>query len=178
MVVLMFGYIWLWRKKETMLRRKSLADDDGAYIFSQILSSVNQLVSKRGDERRKGCSKEKRRGDEGDEGGGMRPFRREKQAGVLRRKRDQQVVEDGLRRGVSGRYSRCTSTKWLGAASRPLSNHGAGRGSCPSLMELCIYKIREVLDRGENGRTYDGDDRASSLLELSNFLIYFSIVQV
>ncbi|KAL5150319.1 F-box/LRR-repeat protein 14 [Glycine soja] len=64
--------------------------------------------------------------------------------GVCSRKRDQHVVEDDLHRGVSGRYCRSGSTKWLRARSlRAKPNHCAGGGTCPSLMDLCIKKMRE-----------------------------------
>lgn len=65
--------------------------------------------------------------------------------GICSRKRDQQVIEDDLRRGVSGRYCRSASTKWLGSRSlRSKANHCPGGGTCPSLMDLCINKMREV----------------------------------
>lgn len=66
--------------------------------------------------------------------------------GICSRKRNQQVIEDDFRRGVSGRYCRSGSSKWLGARSlRSMANHSPGGGTCPSLMDLCINKIREVL---------------------------------
>ncbi|MBA0763064.1 hypothetical protein Gotri_012584 [Gossypium trilobum] len=65
--------------------------------------------------------------------------------GVCSRKRDQQVVEDGMRRGVSGRYGKSGSSKWLLTSfSRPMVVHQPGLAICPSLMELCIDKICEV----------------------------------
>lgn len=65
--------------------------------------------------------------------------------GACSRKRDPQVNEDSLQRGVSGKYCRIGSSKWLGTSiSRPALDILQGRGQCPSLMELCIYKIREV----------------------------------
>lgn len=63
--------------------------------------------------------------------------------GICSRKRNQQVIEDDIRRGVSRRYCRSGSTKWLGARSFK-ANHSPGGGTCPSLMDLCINKIREV----------------------------------
>lgn len=66
--------------------------------------------------------------------------------GICSRKRNQQVIEDDFHRGVSGRYCRSGSSKWLGARSlRSMANHSCGGGTCPSLMDLCINKIREVL---------------------------------
>lgn len=67
--------------------------------------------------------------------------------GICSRKRDEHehVVEDELHRGVSGRYCRSGSTKWMRARSlRAKPNHCAGGGTCPSLMDLCINKMREV----------------------------------
>ncbi|CAK7338568.1 unnamed protein product [Dovyalis caffra] len=67
--------------------------------------------------------------------------------GICSRKRDQQVIEDGVRRGVSGRYSKSGSSKWLGNSfARPTADLQSG-GSFPSLLELCIYRIREDIDR-------------------------------
>ncbi|WRX33072.1 Leucine-rich repeat - like 10 [Theobroma cacao] len=68
--------------------------------------------------------------------------------GVCSRKRDQQVVEDGMRRGVSGRYGKSNSSKWLVTSfSRPMVVHQPGLTICPSLMELCIDKICEDIDQ-------------------------------
>ncbi|KAK0572857.1 hypothetical protein LWI29_038205 [Acer saccharum] len=68
--------------------------------------------------------------------------------GICSRKRDQQVVEDVVLRGVSARYSKSASSKWLRTSfSRPLMDTRPGGGNCPSLMELCIYKIRENIDK-------------------------------
>ncbi|KAL5988090.1 hypothetical protein ACLOJK_035853 [Asimina triloba] len=68
--------------------------------------------------------------------------------GACSRKRDQQVNEDSVRRGLSGKYGKSSSSKWL---MRSLSRSGidaqTGRGKCPSLMELCVYKIREDIDK-------------------------------
>lgn len=62
--------------------------------------------------------------------------------GICSRKR--QVIEDNLRRGVSGRYCRSASTKWLRARSLcSRTNHFPGVGTCPPLMDLCINKMRE-----------------------------------
>ena len=66
--------------------------------------------------------------------------------GVCSRKRDQQVDEDGVQIQVSGRYGKSGSSKWLRTSfSRPVIDCQLGRESCPSLMELCIHKICEVL---------------------------------
>lgn len=65
--------------------------------------------------------------------------------GACSRKRDQQVNEDNPNRGVSGRYTKCGSSKWLGTScSKASMDASQGKRSCPSLMDLCIYKIREV----------------------------------
>lgn len=65
--------------------------------------------------------------------------------GACSRKRGQQVNEDNPNRGVSGRYTKSGSSKWLGASfSRASMDASQGKQSCPSLMDLCIYKIREV----------------------------------
>lgn len=65
--------------------------------------------------------------------------------GACSRKRDQQVNEDSPNRGVSGRYTKSGSSKWLGTSfSRAYMDAIQGKQSCPSLMDLCIYKIRQV----------------------------------
>ena len=65
--------------------------------------------------------------------------------GICSRKRDQHVVEDDLHRGISGRYCRSGSIKWSRPRSlRSKSNQCPGVGTCPSLMDLCINRIREV----------------------------------
>ncbi|KAL2237261.1 UNVERIFIED_CONTAM: hypothetical protein Sindi_0917800, partial [Sesamum indicum] len=64
--------------------------------------------------------------------------------GACSRKRDQPVNEDNLNRGVSGRYTKSGSSKWLGTSfSRSSMDAGQGKRSCPSLMDTCIYKIRQ-----------------------------------
>lgn len=66
--------------------------------------------------------------------------------GACSRKRDQQDNEDNLVRGVSGKYCKSGSSKWLATSfSRPSMDIQLGRGNCPSLMDLCVQKIREVL---------------------------------
>ncbi|THG01197.1 hypothetical protein TEA_018431 [Camellia sinensis var. sinensis] len=68
--------------------------------------------------------------------------------GVCSRKRDPQVNEDNLTRGVSGRYSKSRSSKWLGNSfSRPAVDNKQGKIPRPSLMELCIYKICKDIDK-------------------------------
>lgn len=65
--------------------------------------------------------------------------------GICSRKRNQPVIEDGICRAVSGRRS--GSSKWLGPSSlRPtVEQSSGGAGVCPSLLELCICKICQVL---------------------------------
>lgn len=66
--------------------------------------------------------------------------------GACSRKRDQVDNEDDLLRGSSGRYCKSGSSKWLATSFlRPAIDNHLGRGKCPSLMDLCICKIREVL---------------------------------
>jgi hypothetical protein len=69
--------------------------------------------------------------------------------GICSRKRNQQVIEDDRQRGVSRRYCRSGSTKWLGARSFK-AKHSLGGGTCPSLMDLCIKKIREDFHKYES----------------------------
>lgn len=65
--------------------------------------------------------------------------------GACSRKRDQVDNEDGLHGGVCGRYQKSCSSKWLMTSfSRPPLDIQRGEGKCPSLMELCAYKICEV----------------------------------
>lgn len=65
--------------------------------------------------------------------------------GAYSKKRDQRVNEDSLHRGVSQRYSKSGSSKRLGASlSRSSMDVSQGKQSSPSLMDLCIHKIREV----------------------------------
>lgn len=65
--------------------------------------------------------------------------------GACSRKRGQQVNEDSGHRGVSVRYCKSGSSKWLGTSiSRAAIDIKQGKGKCPSLMELCTYKICEV----------------------------------
>ncbi|KAJ6363300.1 hypothetical protein OIU78_003472 [Salix suchowensis] len=67
--------------------------------------------------------------------------------GICSRKRDQQVIEDRVRRGASGCYSKSSSSKWLGTSfTRPNADLQPG-GSFPSLRELCINRIREDISR-------------------------------
>lgn len=65
--------------------------------------------------------------------------------GICSRKREQLVMVDGGCRGVSERFCKIASSKWLGNSfSRPIIDCQPGRGKCPPLMDLCVYKIREV----------------------------------
>ncbi|GKV45445.1 hypothetical protein SLEP1_g52521 [Rubroshorea leprosula] len=64
------------------------------------------------------------------------------------RKRDQLDNEDSLHRGVTRIYCKSGSSKWLVTTfSKPAVDMQRGKGQCPSLMELCIYKTREDIDR-------------------------------
>lgn len=67
--------------------------------------------------------------------------------GACSRKRDQQVSEDSLHRGVSGRYSKSASSKWLGTSFSRGADAKQGKGKCPSLMELCIHRVCEDIDK-------------------------------
>lgn len=67
--------------------------------------------------------------------------------GACSRKRDQQVSEDSLHRGVSGRYSKSASSKWLGSSFSRGADAKQGKGKCPSLMELCIHRVCEDIDK-------------------------------
>ncbi|GKC76810.1 F-box/LRR-repeat protein 14-like protein isoform X1 [Tanacetum coccineum] len=59
-----------------------------------------------------------------------------------------EVNEDGAFRGISRRYFRNRSSKWLGASStRAVVDNIDGKAICPSLMELCAYKICEHIDQ-------------------------------
>ncbi|KAG6771359.1 hypothetical protein POTOM_022710 [Populus tomentosa] len=67
--------------------------------------------------------------------------------GICSRKRDQQVCEGRVRRGVSGNYCKSSSSKWLGTTfSRPNADLQPGC-SFPSLLESCINRIREDISR-------------------------------
>lgn len=67
--------------------------------------------------------------------------------GICSRKRDQPVIEGEVRRVVSGRYCKSSSSKWLGTSSfRSTVEQNLGvAGICPSLLDLCISKICRVL---------------------------------
>lgn len=99
--------------------------------------------------------------------------------GICSRKRGQQVDEDGVRRGASGRFSRNTSLKWLGASfSRPpVVDCVSGSGSCPSLMKLCIDKICEVLASFAMFvfRDFALKERKIFILALHKILLFFYI---
>lgn len=65
--------------------------------------------------------------------------------GACSRKSDQRDNEEILQRGVSGKYCKSGSSKWLATSfSRPAIDIQLGRGNCPPLMDLCIRKICEV----------------------------------
>lgn len=66
--------------------------------------------------------------------------------GVCSRKRGNQVNEDGVRVGVNRRYCKNGSSKWLQGTPffRTTSGCQPEDVSCPSLMELCIHKARQV----------------------------------
>lgn len=68
--------------------------------------------------------------------------------GACSRKQGQQVNEEGGYRGVSRRYSRNGSSKWLGASFYRAAVDGKeGKATCPSLLELCTYEICEKIDQ-------------------------------
>ncbi|KAK8595165.1 hypothetical protein V6N13_016069 [Hibiscus sabdariffa] len=63
------------------------------------------------------------------------------------RKRDQPADVDGFHGGVSGRYCKSGSSKWLATTfTRPVLEIQREKRKCPSLLELCTYKIREDID--------------------------------
>lgn len=67
--------------------------------------------------------------------------------GACSRKRDQLDSEDGLPGGVSGKYCKSGSSKWLTTSfSRPFIDIDPKSGKCPSLMDLCIKKVCKVLN--------------------------------
>ena len=65
--------------------------------------------------------------------------------GSCSRKRDQVVDEDVLHRGPSGRYCKSGSSKWLGTSFCPVLDAQQGGRRPPSLMDLCIDKICQVI---------------------------------
>ncbi|KAL4388455.1 hypothetical protein GQ457_09G008260 [Hibiscus cannabinus] len=66
---------------------------------------------------------------------------------VCSRKRDQPADVDGFHGGVSGRYCKSGSSKWLATTfTRPVLEIQREKRKCPSLLELCTYKIREDID--------------------------------
>jgi hypothetical protein len=68
--------------------------------------------------------------------------------GACSRKRDPLANKDGLQRKSSGKYSKSGSSKWLTTSfSKPAINFQLGNGRCISLMELCIYKICEEIEK-------------------------------
>ncbi|KAJ0634386.1 putative leucine-rich repeat domain superfamily [Helianthus annuus] len=68
--------------------------------------------------------------------------------GACSRKRDPQSDEENAQRVITRRYSKSGSSKWLGTSfSRASVDNKEGLALCPSLMELCIYKISEEIDQ-------------------------------
>ena len=66
--------------------------------------------------------------------------------GACSRKRDRREDEDNINGigggGVSRRYGKSGSSKWL--ATSFIRPGGDNKGKCPSLLDLCVRKIREV----------------------------------
>ncbi|KAI7757280.1 hypothetical protein M8C21_019191, partial [Ambrosia artemisiifolia] len=67
--------------------------------------------------------------------------------GACSRKRDPQSDEENVHRVVSRKYSKSGSSKWLGTSFSRACMDNKGVTICPSLMELCIYKISEEIDQ-------------------------------
>ncbi|XP_022889755.1 F-box/LRR-repeat protein 14-like isoform X4 [Olea europaea var. sylvestris] len=68
--------------------------------------------------------------------------------GACSRKRDQLDNGDNLNGRVSRRFCKSGSSKWLGTSfTRASMDVIQGNRRCPSLMELCIYKIREDINK-------------------------------
>ncbi|KEH28673.1 F-box/LRR protein, putative [Medicago truncatula] len=56
--------------------------------------------------------------------------------------------EDILTRGFSRKYCKCGSLKWWTSSfSYPSMDLRTQKGECPSLLDLCVQKISEDLDR-------------------------------
>ncbi|XP_062078218.1 uncharacterized protein LOC133782829 isoform X4 [Humulus lupulus] len=67
--------------------------------------------------------------------------------GICSRKRGQPVMEDNGPHEVSSRYCKSSSSKWLTTSfCRPAADGQTGGDNCPSLLELCIQKIRQDID--------------------------------
>ena len=66
--------------------------------------------------------------------------------GVCSRKRGNQVNEDGVRLAINRRYSKNGSSKWLLGTPFLRTNSGCQLEgvNCPSLIELCVHKTRQV----------------------------------
>lgn len=76
--------------------------------------------------------------------------------GACSRKRNHLEDEDNLHGGISRRYNKSGSSKWLATSfARPATDIQLGTGECLSLMDLCVRKICEVLSFG---RLYVGQD--------------------
>lgn len=66
--------------------------------------------------------------------------------GACSRKRNHRDDEDNFPRGITRRYSKSGSSKWLATSfSRPAADIQHDKGQCPSLMDLCAWKICEVI---------------------------------
>ncbi|CAI0542644.1 unnamed protein product [Linum tenue] len=68
--------------------------------------------------------------------------------GICSRKRDQEVLGDGIASRLSGRYGKSGSSKWLrnSFGHVAVADCQAG-GNRPSLMELCIQQICKDIER-------------------------------
>ncbi|PQQ18600.1 hypothetical protein Pyn_03263 [Prunus yedoensis var. nudiflora] len=68
--------------------------------------------------------------------------------GACSRKRDHRDDEDDFHLGVSRRYCKSGSSKWLTTSfTRPVLDIQPGREKGPSLMDLCIRKICKDIDK-------------------------------
>nr|XP_027070582.1 F-box/LRR-repeat protein 14-like isoform X3 [Coffea arabica] len=67
--------------------------------------------------------------------------------GACSLKRDYSADGYGLHRGISGMYFKCGYSKERRASVHSNSGCPPQGGSCPSLMELCIYKIRQEIHK-------------------------------
>ena len=67
--------------------------------------------------------------------------------GACSRKRDQLDNEDRLARGVSGKYCKSGSSKWLTTSfSRPFIDMDPRSGKCPSLLDFSVRRVCNVLN--------------------------------
>ncbi|KAH7547434.1 hypothetical protein FEM48_Zijuj01G0309600 [Ziziphus jujuba var. spinosa] len=89
--------------------------------------------------------------------------------GACSRKRNQLEDEDNLHGGISRRYSKSGSSKWLATSfSRSATDIQLGTGKCLSLMDLCVHKICEDID---NYKTFSMLPRDISQ-QILNKLVY------